>query len=183
MKSMEPDFTSKKILIVDDDRYVAKIMRSILEAFEVGQVHLAVTYDDAVKILNNRRFDCIFVDNMTCEKNGLELARYIRHSEDEELRVIPIILSTTFTGFKSIISARDAGVTEILAKPVSPDQIIEKMANAIFKQRDFIDNDVYSGPDRRRRIRDYDGSNDRRKIEIPLPVESKTILDEGAKDT
>jgi len=177
------DFTSTKILIVDDDVYVAKIMRSILESFEVGQVHLACTYDDATSILNTRKFDCIFIDNMMTTPNGLELTKYIRHLEDEKIRVVPIILYTAFTGLQSIIQARDAGVTEILSKPVSPEQIIDKMSNALFKQRDFINTEIYSGPDRRRRIRDYEGTEDRRQISIPLPIENDiTINDQKGDD-
>ena len=177
------DFTSTKILIVDDDVYVAKIMRSILESFEVEQVHLASTYDDATSILNTRKFNCIFIDNMMTTPNGLELTKYIRHLDDEEIRAVPIILYTAFTGLQSIIQARDAGVTEILSKPVSPEQILDKMGNALFKQRNFINTEVYSGPDRRRRIRDYEGTEDRRQVGIPLPSENDiTTSDQKGDD-
>ncbi|MBL4800347.1 MAG: response regulator [Emcibacter sp.] len=144
-------------------------MRSILESFEVKQVQLVTTYDETAQILKNRTFDCIFMDNMMSPKNGLELTTYIRHLQDQKKRAIPIILCTAFTGLKSIIQARDAGVTEVLSKPVSPEQIMRKMTNALFNQRTFIDTGIYSGPDRRRRIRDYNGDKDRRGSPIPLP--------------
>ncbi|VAV97412.1 hypothetical protein MNBD_ALPHA02-2494 [hydrothermal vent metagenome] len=153
-------------------------MRSILEAFEVAQVQMTTEYDEAVHRLKNHKYDCIFVDNMMSKKNGLMLAKYIRRSENTELRTMPIILCTAFTDLQSIINARDVGVTEILAKPVSPDQIMAKMNTAFFSPRTFIDAKVYAGPDRRRRIRDFGEQNDRRKAGIPLPAQK-----ENAKDT
>lgn len=146
-------------------------MRSILEALEVNQVHLAHTYDDATGMLNGRQFDCIFIDNMMSTPNGLELTKYIRHLKNTKTRAVPIILYTAFTGLQSIIHARDVGVTEILSKPVSPEQIMEKMNNALFNPRSFINTGAYSGPDRRRRIRDFGDTDDRRKTETPLPAE------------
>ena len=119
--------------------------------------------------MGKQRVDCIFVDNMNQKENGLELTKHIRHEEDNSLRKLPIILCTAFTGFQSITSARDAGVTEILAKPVSPDQIMEKMENALFNKRDFVEIEAYSGPDRRRRTIDYSGEEDRRNSHILPP--------------
>lgn len=131
-------------------------------------MRLAASNAEAILLLDNHRFDCIFVDNMMSEKNGLDLTRHIRGSEEQPNQKSAIILCTAFTGLKSIIQARDAGVTEILAKPVSPDQIMEKLGNALFSQRNFIDTDVYAGPDRRRRMRGAFSTNERRK-ENPAP--------------
>jgi len=143
-------------------------MRSILELFEVKSVQLAQSNDDAIVLLNKRHFDCVFVDNMSRKENGLELVKHVRHQKKDALKEIPIILCTAFTGRKSITNARDAGVTEILAKPVSPVQIMEKMENAIFNKRNFVDIDVYAGPDRRRRASEYAAEEDRRHAgELP----------------
>ncbi|VAW04720.1 hypothetical protein MNBD_ALPHA01-578, partial [hydrothermal vent metagenome] len=46
------------------------------------------------------------------------------------------------------------------------DQIMEKLDNALFNKRNFINCEVYTGPDRRRRIRDFMGDKDRRKGNI-----------------
>lgn len=164
---------------MDDDLYLAKIMRSILETFEVASVRVTTTYDETILILNNSMFDCIFVDNMMSQKSGLKLAKYIRQSNQYKLQKVPIILYTAFTGLQSILNARDAGITEILAKPISPEQIMEKMTNALFNQRDFIISDVYFGPDRRRRIRDISNIKERRKPTIPLPREDVVTIDDS----
>ena len=131
--------------------------------FDVASVRLAPTNKDALKILATDTFDCIFVDNMMSVKDGLDLTRHIRRSEDQKVRKTAIILCTAYTGLQSVIQARDAGVTEVLAKPVSPEQIIDKLSNALFSQRNFIDTDDFTGPDRRRRIREAFSTNGRRQ--------------------
>ena len=136
--------------------------------FEVAAVRLATNNIEALKILEAYKFDCIFVDNMMNEKNGLDLTRQIRGSEEQKNQKTAINLCTALTGLQPVIHARDAGITEILAKPVSPDQIMEKLDNALYSQRNFIDTNIYTGPDRRRRTRDSFGSNNRRK-ENPAP--------------
>lgn len=153
-----------------------------MESFDVASVHMSKSYDDATKRLATRSFDCIIVDNMTSKKNGLMLAKYIRQLKDEKLQAVPIILCTSYTGLQSVINARDAGITEILAKPVSPSQIMEKMINAFFNQRDFINSDIYSGPDRRRRVRDYNGASDRRNAAVPLSEVEENTTDTHEED-
>jgi len=179
MNHIGRDINKAKILIVDDDLYISKIMRAMLEAFEVARVVMVANFDEAIITLKNHPFDCLFVDNMMCPKNGLTLAKYIRKSTDIKLQKTPIILYTTRTGLQSVIQARDAGVTEILTKPVSPEQLLAKLNNALFKERPFIATEEYSGPDRRRRLSDMETSEDRRVIDIPLPKEEEKIILNG----
>ena len=78
---------------------------------------------------------------------------------------IPVILNTGVTDIDTIIMARDTGITEIIGKPFSPDQIHQKMHNALFNNREFINVDEYIGPNRRRRQQnnpEWDGENERR---------------------
>ena len=70
------------------------------------------------------------------------------------------------TDIDTIIMARDTGVTEVISKPFSPDQVFQKLENAINNPRAFIDVEEYVGPNRRRH-RDiseaWDGENNRRQ--------------------
>jgi DNA-binding response OmpR family regulator len=46
--------------------------------------------------------------------------------------------------------ARDAGVTEFCVKPVTPADMMKKVAAVIDRPRPFVRSDAYFGPDRRR---------------------------------
>lgn len=161
-KSAEMNFRNKKILLVDSDLYIANIMKSILEAFEVSSVKITPSNKDGLNLLKRYRYDCVFIDNLLQENSGLELVEQIRKSVAENIQETPVILCTAYTGLNTLLKARDVGVTEILAKPVSPEQIMQKLGNALFKPREFIVSEQFLGPDRRRRTRKADGIEERR---------------------
>ena len=55
-------------------------------------------------------------------------------------------------------AARDAGVTEFLAKPITADNLFSRIAEIVERPRAFVRCDSYFGPDRRRRqAEDYTG--------------------------
>jgi hypothetical protein len=56
------------------------------------------------------------------------------------------------------MAARDAGVTEILAKPITAQNLMLRIAEVVDKPRAFVRCETYFGPDRRRRnVADYAG--------------------------
>ena len=62
----------------------------------------------------------------------------------------------------AIIAARDAGVDEIMAKPVSAGVLASHTHDAVDDRRPFIDMAAYFGPDRRRHdSASYDGPDRR----------------------
>jgi DNA-binding response OmpR family regulator len=50
-----------------------------------------------------------------------------------------------------ITEARDAGINEILIKPISATQLYQRIKSVIDMPRQFVESDGYFGPDRRRR--------------------------------
>ncbi len=161
------DLKESKILIVDSNIFIAKTLFSILEAFGVGKILVCETLNEAEKKLSNTKLDCVFVDFMMGNRSGLNFIKKVREGKSvKNEQTLPIILNTGMTDIDTIIMARDAGVTEVISKPFSPDQVFQKMENAINNPRAFIDVEEYVGPNRRRR-RDssegWDGENNRRQ--------------------
>ena len=64
---------------------------------------------------------------------------------------MPVVYVTHLRTQESILNARDAGVTEILSKPYSFQQLVTRMEAAILKPRELIRSEKFVGPDRRRR--------------------------------
>ena len=59
---------------------------------------------------------------------------------------------------RRVHEARDAGVNEFMAKPLTARGVLERLALVIDHPRPFIRSDDYFGPDRRRRTDPrYDG--------------------------
>ncbi|MEE8371354.1 MAG: response regulator [Sphingomonadales bacterium] len=156
----------KRILIADADSFMARLLKDILDSSGVGRVLVARTFDEATSILASINFDCIFLDWMSSADTGQSLVKYIRGSDQELRRGVPIILCTGHTEIEQIMKARDEGVSEIVVKPIAPDQVLEKLQNAIFRKRRFIAAEAsagkYVGPDRRRKRKKHKGG-ERRK--------------------
>jgi len=160
------ELTKLKVLIVDSNIFIAKTLFSILEAFDVCKIIVCDTLDSAEKNISEVTVDCVFIDFMMEERAGLNFIKKVREgTSPKNEQALPIILNTGMTDIDTIVLARDAGVSEIISKPFSPDQVLQKMSNAIKNEREFIDVEEYIGPNRRRRkmsIMEWDGANDRR---------------------
>jgi two-component system chemotaxis response regulator CheY len=76
---------------------------------------------------------------------------------------VPIIMLTGHSEKKRIISARDAGVTEFLAKPISAKALYERIFNVVANPRPFVKTPTYFGPDRRRGVNPNYVGPERRK--------------------
>ena len=59
------------------------------------------------------------------------------------------------------MAARDAGIREFLAKPVSPRNVYARLVSALNSDRSFVRVDDYFGPDRRRRDVLFSGESKR----------------------
>jgi two-component system chemotaxis response regulator CheY len=82
--------------------------------------------------------------------DGLELTQMIRQPDANSNPYVPIIMMTGHSEKKRVTSARDAGVTEFLAKPISAKALYQRILNIVANPRPFIKTKTYSGPDRRR---------------------------------
>ncbi len=141
-------------LVVDDNKYMRNLVKSILDALGVGDVTVAVDGADALKKLRNFSPDIIILDWQMDPLDGLDLTRMIRQQNDSANPFVPIIMLTGHTEMKRVIEARDSGINEFLAKPVSAKLLYERIKSVIEKPRLFIEVKgmvAYLGPDRRRR--------------------------------
>lgn len=163
------------VLIVDSNVFIAKTLFTIIEAFGVRKIILCKTLEDAEKKFYNAEIDCIFVDFMMENKAGIEFIKKLRTNPSSKNNSdVPIILDTGVTDVDSIVMARDAGVTEVISKPFSPEQVLQKLDNAVNNRRDFIDVEEFVGPNRRRHREnhtEWEGENDRRSSTTYIQTE------------
>src|SRR5260370_19105395 len=61
-----------------------------------------------------------------------------------------------------VVAARDAGITEFLAKPLSANALHGRILNIISNPRPFIKSKTYFGPDRRRHTESHHVGPERR---------------------
>jgi hypothetical protein len=83
---------------------------------------------------------------------------------------MPILIMSSDTREATITGARDVGANMVLAKPLSPAGIYDRLAWVAFHPRQFIDTETYFGPDRRFKIEGYAGGVGRRKGDKAVEV-------------
>jgi DNA-binding NtrC family response regulator len=64
--------------------------------------------------------------------------------------MIPVIMITGHSTQRRVSEARDAGVNEFLAKPLTARGVLDRVALVIDHPRSYVRTDTYFGPDRRR---------------------------------
>src|SRR5205823_14512333 len=94
--------------------------------------------------------DIVLVDWAMLIFDGIELAGMIRQPGANSNPYVPIIMLTGHSEKRRVTSARDAGITEFLAKPVSAKALYQRILNVVANPRPFIKTKSYFGPDRRR---------------------------------
>jgi CheY-like chemotaxis protein len=144
-------FDRLKVLVVDDNPHMRKLVVTILQAFGANQVYEAADAQKGWDLLTKTNADVIILDWMMEGLSGLELARQIRTAPNSPNPFVPIIMLTGHTHIDHVRQARDAGINEFLAKPVSVKAIMSRLISVIDHPRPFVRTKAYFGPCRRRR--------------------------------
>src|SRR5258708_1724912 len=140
------------------------LVRTILKALGVGTVFEAHDGHQALEKLADNEVDLVVTDWNMQPMDGLELARRIRMGPKSRDPYVPIIMITGHTDKIRVMQARDAGINDFMAKPVSAQQLFQRMAALIEAPRHFVRTKEYFGPHRPRRNVRFEGP-DRRKPE------------------
>lgn len=165
--SHRPPLEGLRVLVVDDSRHMRMLIKGILFALGCKNVIEAADGADALKELRLSLPDMILTDMDMTPLDGLDLTRLVRTGADSPDPMVPIIMITGHTEAHRVIEARDAGVNEFLAKPISAQALYARLYSVIFNARSFIRTLTYFGPDRRRKTREWK-TVERRKI-TPTP--------------
>ena len=107
-----------RVLLVDDNPHMRAIVASILKGVGVRQVCEAQDGAEGLQALRGWPADLAIVDFQMTPLDGACFTRLVRNSSDSENIYLPIIMMTGFADRGRVFEARDAGVTEMIAKPV-----------------------------------------------------------------
>jgi PleD family two-component response regulator len=103
------------VLVVDDDRRSVDILCRLLGLDGIEAVG-ETSGEAALALTATRDFDCILLDVMMPEMDGLEVCTRLR--AQERTRSIPVILLTGKDDEATRAAGMRLGVSEFLAKPV-----------------------------------------------------------------
>lgn len=153
-------------LIVDDNKHMRALVKSILHALGVKNVLEASDGADAFKELRHFPADVIICDWNMSPLDGLDFVRMVRTGSDSPNPFVPIIMLTGHTEMNRVMEARDSGVHEFLAKPISAKKLYSRIRSIIENPRPFVRAGLYFGPDRRRKASPNYNGPERRQSEL-----------------
>ena len=121
----------KKILIVDDEAHIRRLLEQTLEDFEDEGVELLVAADgmEGFRAVKQHRPDIAFFDVMMPKLSGLDLTRKVR--EELEMKDIYIVLLTAKGQEIDKKNGIEAGADLYMTKPFNPTDVIDKVSEIL----------------------------------------------------
>jgi CheY-like chemotaxis protein len=139
------------------------LAHGILRGFGANKVIEVRHSFGVLETLIGQRIDILLCDARLPPHGGLSLTRAIRRNTENENRTMPILIMSSDTREATVRNARDVGANMVVAKPMSPASLYDRLAWVAFNPRQFVDSETYFGPDRRFKIEGYPGGVGRRK--------------------
>jgi len=173
------DFNRLRFVIIDDNAHMRRIVRTLLHSFGAREVIEAEDGATGLEAFIHHVPDIVITDWAMPIFDGLELTRMIRQPGANANPFVPIIMLTGHSEKKHVMAARDAGVTEFLAKPLSAKALYERILNIVMNPRPFVRTKTYFGPDRRRGVVSNYTGPERRKGERADIIEQHSLYDKA----
>ena len=114
----------QRILVVDDDKEVVRLMRAYLEQAGYG-VLVAYNGESALHILRRERPDLVLLDLMLPDRDGWDITRTMR--ADPTLRHTPIIMLTARVDDTDKIVGLEMGADDYVTKPYNPREVVARV--------------------------------------------------------
>lgn len=129
---MEPEVSH--VLIVDDERSIRSVLRTVLASFGFAIVEAAAG-EEALALLNTAQVDAVLLDISMPGMNGLQVCRIMRPSWPR----LPIIMLTVQEGEDAKVEALDAGADDYITKPFHVGELMARLRSTIRRSRTTYD--------------------------------------------
>ena len=140
-----------KILVVDDNHHMRVLLSEVLRAVGLQNIYEAGDGAEALQIMRTHQVDVVMTDLAMQPLDGIDFVRLLRNSPDSPNQMAPVIMITGHSTSRRVSEARDAGVNEFLAKPVTARGVIERIGEIVEHPRPYVRAPDYFGPERRRK--------------------------------
>lgn len=139
--SNERDVYMKKVLIIEDEQSILKLLSYNLEQ-EGYVVESAMDGQEGLNMALENVYDIILLDLMLPSKDGMDICREIRQEKIE----VPIIMLTAKDTEIDKILGLEIGADDYITKPFSPREVVARM-KAIFRRYKQSESSVKSRND------------------------------------
>src|SRR5690606_10311874 len=121
-----------RVLLVEDNADSREVAALVMGGYG-AEVTAVESVDEAMASLHERLPDAIVADLSMPERDGYDLVRTVRASEDSRIRSLPVIALSALASAEDRGRAMEAGFDLHLAKPVEPQALVEAVARLIMR--------------------------------------------------
>jgi CheY-like chemotaxis protein len=141
------------VLIVEDNSEMRRLLSALLAAMGFARILEARDGISALRLIAKENPNIIITDAAMLPMDGYEMTRRIRIGEAGDAnRDIPILMLSGHVGRENLDYARDNGVTDYIAKPITAELLYRCVLAAIAKPLHVVESGDYRGPSPRRRM-------------------------------
>jgi YesN/AraC family two-component response regulator len=152
-------FAAIKVLVVDDERYMRKVVRTLLLSIGVRTVYEAPDAMAGLDVIRTAAPHVVIVDWQMPGLDGRGFVRMVRSPDTFPYPDIPIIMLTGHSERSRVVEAMQCGVHEFLLKPVSSKALADRLTAVLNNPRKLVRNGDYYGPEPRKSRPDTQAAN------------------------
>ena len=174
MATNDPDahinLSKARIMLVDGSQHSLEVTAQILKGFGVLTVHRFDNILETQKFLKQRTADLLVIDPSIEGGAGYDCVSELRHSGGPAA-TMPVLLVCGHVHKADVMRARDSGANFVVAKPLAPAVLLQRLLWVARDKRPFVDCGDYIGPDRRFKFEGPPaGSEGRRAEDLKAPL-------------
>jgi CheY-like chemotaxis protein len=174
------------VLIVDSNAQSLDIMGQVVMGFGIRNIVKCASVKEAKGVVSRGQLDFVLCEAQLPDEDGYSFLRWIRREAPDNNKYVAAVVVTGHTRISQVMKARECGAHFIVAKPITPAVLLQRIIWVSKDDRAFIDCESYVGPDRRfRRLGPPPGVKGRRcdDIEEELGAAQEPNLDQSNIDS
>ena len=145
-KLLQQRIAALRVLVVDDDHYMRKVVRTMLMAIGVKAVYEAPDGIAGLEAIRRENPDLVIVDWEMPMIDGAQFARMARSPGEFPIPDVPIIMLSGHGDRWRVVQAVSIGAHEYLLKPVSTQSLLDRIVAIIGQQCPTVTMKGYYGP-------------------------------------
>jgi CheY-like chemotaxis protein len=160
-KQIAERLAAAKVVVVDDEHYMRKVVRTMLLSIGVREVHEAPDGQAGLELIRRVAPDVVILDWQMPGLDGPAFVRIVRSPATFPYPNLPIIMLTGHGERSRVVEAVKIGVNEFLLKPVSVKALQDRMVSVLTAPREVVKSGDYYGPVPRNLATAIHADNDR----------------------
>lgn len=127
------DFSLLSFVIIDDQPFARRLVRSILLGFGSREVYESANGAEAIELTRTVLPSIVVTDLIMPTFNGLCFIRTMREPQSPA-NSIPIIVLSGYLTRAAALMVKESGADEVLVKPLSPKALYEHISRIVLRQ-------------------------------------------------